>query len=75
MRNKKGKTIGKNIRPFVSALSFDQTDYRIDISSRFGSNGGVSPWEILKNVIGLPDEMAKRTKIIKTAPIFADRKL
>jgi len=75
MRNKKGKTIEKNIRPFVSTLSFDRTDYRIDISSRFGSDGGVSPWEILKNVIGLPDEMAKRAKIMKTAPIFTDRKL
>jgi len=74
-RNKKGKTIRKNIRPFVSTLSFDQADYRIHMSSRFGSDGGVSPWEILKNVIGLPDETAKRAKIMKTAPIFAERKL
>jgi len=75
MRNKKGKKIEKNIRSFVNTLSFDRKDYRIDMSSSFGSDGGVSPWEILKNVIGLPDETAKRTKIMKTAPIFAERKL
>jgi len=44
------------------------------MTSRVLSNGGVNPWEILKNVILLDEEAAKLTRIIKTAPILSDRK-
>jgi radical SAM-linked protein len=73
-RKKKGKTIEKNIRPFVNTLSLNRMSYSIDMSLHFGSDGGANPWEILKNVIGLDDETAKSTKVIKTAPILSDRK-
>jgi radical SAM family uncharacterized protein/radical SAM-linked protein len=74
MSKKKGKTVEKNLRPFVNSLSFNRTNYSIDMSLRFGSDGGANPWEILKNVMGLDDETVKSTKVIKTTPILSDRK-
>jgi len=74
IRKKKGKTIEKNIRPFVNTLSFNSMNYSIDMSLHFGSDGGANPWEILKRVIGLDDETAQSTRVIKIAPILSDRK-
>lgn len=74
IRKNKGKMVEKNIRPFVNTLSFNRTNYSIDMSLHFGSDGGTNPLEILKNVIGLDDETAKSTKVIKTASILSDRK-
>jgi len=73
-RTRKGKTVTKNIRPFVAEVSFDESEYKIDLSVAIGSNGGVTPREILKSVIGLDDDTLKTTKVCKVAPIFADRK-
>ncbi len=73
-KEKKGRTTSKNIRPFVAELSFNENDSSLVMTSRVLSNGGVNPWEILKNVILLDEEAAKLTRIIKTAPILSDRK-
>lgn len=69
-KERKGKSTRKNIRPLVDSIVFESDDYVIEMTSRAGTNGGVSPWEILKNVIGLPHNAARTTRIIKTASIF-----
>ncbi|HEU18196.1 MAG TPA: TIGR03960 family B12-binding radical SAM protein [Deltaproteobacteria bacterium] len=73
-KEKKGKQTCKNIRPFVTDLKFNENDRSLVMTSRVLVNGGVNPWEILKNVIGIDDETAKLTRIVKTAPILSDGK-
>jgi len=65
-REKKGRQIEKNIRPFVNTISFDRQANRIKASLSFGKEGGVRPAEILTHVLGLDAEAAKRARIIKT---------
>jgi hypothetical protein len=70
-REKKGKATSRNIRSFVADLSFNEDDSSLVMTSRILANGTVNPWEILKNVIGIDEKMAKLARIVKTAPILA----
>jgi radical SAM family uncharacterized protein/radical SAM-linked protein len=70
-REKKGKTTRRNIRPFISQLSFNEDDASLVMMSRIMANGTVNPWEILRNVIGIDEKAAALTRIVKTAPILA----
>jgi radical SAM family uncharacterized protein/radical SAM-linked protein len=71
-RDKKGKQIKKNIRPFVDTLFFDRKNNRIEVSLLFGKEGGVRPFEILTRILGMDNDMAKMAQIIKTDTIFHD---
>ena len=69
-REKKGKRIEKNIRPFVDTISFDRKNNSIKVSLFFGREGGVRPSEILSHILGLDNEMVKMARIIKTGTTF-----
>lgn len=69
-RTKKDLTVERNIRPLVRRLTYDAPHASFHMELFTGPEGGVRPSEILIHVIGLDDDTAKRTKVVKTGTIL-----
>jgi len=72
IRESKGKSTVKDIRPFVTGLSLDRSDRSIRLSTRFGPEGTARPSEILTGVLGLSSDALRRIRIVKSATLLAD---
>jgi radical SAM family uncharacterized protein/radical SAM-linked protein len=68
-REKDGKTVAKEIRPFVASLSLDRPSLRIRLAAHAGPKGTVRPAEILSDVLGLSGTALRSVRIIKKALI------
>jgi radical SAM family uncharacterized protein/radical SAM-linked protein len=64
----------KDIRYLINDMSFDRENYKINLSISINSSGSVKPREILSEVMGLDDDMARMSRIIKTGTIFSVRR-
>ena len=73
-RESKGKTITKDIRPFVTDLRLDREAREIVLSADFGPKGTVRPQDILTGVCGIGAEQARTARILKTGTLFAGAK-
>jgi len=73
-RESKGKTVVKDIRPFVTELRLDWGAREIVLSAAFGPKGTVRPQDILTGVCGIAAERARTARILKTGTFFADAK-
>ena len=71
-RETNGKSVIKDIRPFVTDLALDRAGRRIHLSARFGPEGTVRPAEVLTGVLGLSPEAVHKIRIVKTGTLFAD---
>ena len=71
VREAKGKTTAKEIRPFVADLSLDRGGRRIRLSAHMSPAGTVRPAEILSSVLGLAAEALHRVRIVKSATRLA----
>lgn len=71
-READGKTVMKEIRPLVSALTLDRSSHRILLSAHFGPEGTVRPTELLTSLFGFSHKAARGTRIIKKATHLAD---
>jgi radical SAM-linked protein len=71
-RETKGKSVIKEIRPFVTDLALDRLSRRMLLSARFGPEGTVRPAEVLTGVLGLSAEALHRMRIVKTGTQLAD---
>jgi radical SAM family uncharacterized protein/radical SAM-linked protein len=71
-RESKGKSVVKDIRPFVVTIALDGSSHRIRLSARFGPEGTVRPAELLTGALGLSPETLHRTRIVKTGVRLAD---
>ena len=69
-RTKKDRTFERNIRPLVKRLTYDAPHAAFHMELFTGPEGGVRPSEILIHVIGLDDDTAKMTKVVKTGTIL-----
>jgi radical SAM family uncharacterized protein/radical SAM-linked protein len=71
-RETKGKSVIKEIRPFVTDLALDRLGRRMLLSARFGPKGTVRPAEVLTGVLGLSAEALHRMRIVKTGTQLSD---
>jgi radical SAM-linked protein len=71
IRESKGKTVLKNIRPLLKALSLDEQSRTITMAAMIGEGGAaVRPIDILTAVLGLDSDTANTFRIIKTDTFF-----
>jgi len=70
VRSHKGKTVVKDIRAFVSRLSFARETGEMKLSVSIGLQGTVRPQELLTEVIGLAEEEVARVRIVKIETLF-----
>jgi len=73
-RESKGKTVVRDIRPFVTELRLDREACEIVLSTGFGPQGTVRPQDILTGVCGIGAEQARTARILKTGTLFATAK-
>lgn len=73
-RESKGKTVTRDIRPFVTELRLDREAREIVLSADFGPKGTVRPQDILTGVCGIGAELARTARILKTGTLFAAEK-
>jgi radical SAM family uncharacterized protein/radical SAM-linked protein len=69
IREAKGKSSEKNIRPLVEKLSLEDHAV-IEMALRFGPEGSVRPADILTQVLGLNRELVKTLCIVKVGTLF-----
>jgi len=71
-RKRKGKTVIRDIRPFVESLSFDDGLGTLFAVLLFSLTGGLSPRDLLTAIVGLDPRDAASAYIVKTDVIFAE---
>ncbi|HOG07792.1 MAG: TIGR03960 family B12-binding radical SAM protein [Syntrophales bacterium] len=67
VREGKGKTQTRDIRPYVADLKWAPEARRLTASVRFDARGAVRPSELLIHVLKLPEATAREARIVKTA--------
>jgi radical SAM-linked protein len=69
-RISKGKSITKDIRPFVQSAILDPLDKKITLSLLFAQNGSVRPTDIITHVLGFAADEAGKIRVIKTKTVL-----
>jgi radical SAM-linked protein len=67
VREGKGKTQTRDIRPYVADLQWAPEARRLTAAVRFDARGAVRPSELLIHVLKLPEATAREARIVKTA--------
>ena len=70
-RQSKGKTVIRDIRPFVEGMAFNAPEKKVAVTLRHAQAGSVRPIDILQHILGFTAEETQRVYIIKTKTILA----
>ncbi len=70
-RPAKGKTIRRDIRPFVESLTFSRETNIIRATLLFSQTGSVRPIDLLTRVFALSTDEAAAVRVVKTATLLA----
>jgi radical SAM family uncharacterized protein/radical SAM-linked protein len=73
IRQGKDKARRKNIRPYVGRLVMDRQVHKIFLLLLQTEGGTARPLEILTHVLGLEEEEARRSRVIKKSTLFGDK--
>jgi homoserine trans-succinylase len=66
----KGKTISKNIRPFVEQLIIQPMEKKIELTVRHSQHGSARPMDIIVNILSFSAEESKQIRIVKTKTLL-----
>jgi radical SAM-linked protein len=70
-KEKEGKTIIRDIRPLVKAITLDRENRRLHISLSIINGASVKPADILTRVLGMDADAAEMMRVLKTDTHFA----
>ena len=70
-RVSKGKTVTRDIRPFVEAMSISAGEKTVALTVRHAQTGSVRPVDILRHVLGFSEEETHRIGVVKKKTILA----
>jgi radical SAM-linked protein len=69
-RQAKGKTVTRDIRPFVEALTLNAEEKKVAITLRHAQTGSVRPIDIIQHILGFPTDQTQQVYMIKTKTIL-----
>ncbi len=69
-REAKGKTVRRDIRPFVERISLNRETKTIRATVRFSQTGSVRPVDLLSKVLGFSDLEIAAVRIVRTATLL-----
>jgi radical SAM-linked protein len=69
-RLSKGKTITKDIRPFIESILLDTDGKKVDLTLRHAQSGSARPIDIITNVLGYKNDQINQIRIVKTQTIL-----
>ncbi len=70
-RQSKGKTVTRDIRPFVEALALNAPEKKVAITLHHAQTGSTRPIDIIEHVLGFAAKEAQRVLIVKTRTVLA----
>ena len=69
-RLSKGKTITKDIRPFIESMSLDTVSKKVDLTVRHAQSGSARPVDIITNILGYNTGQLSQIRVVKTETIL-----
>jgi radical SAM-linked protein len=69
-RQSKGKTVTRDIRPFVEAIILNAGEKKVTTTLRHAQTGSVRPIDIIQHILGFPADQAQQVYVIKTKTIL-----
>jgi len=69
-RLSKGKTITKDIRPFIESMSLDNINKKVDLTIRHAQSGSARPVDIITNILGYNTGELGQVRVIKTETVL-----
>jgi len=69
-RLSKGKTITKDIRPFIESMSLDIVSKKVDLTVRHAQSGSARPVDIITNILGYNTNQLGQIRVVKTETIL-----
>jgi len=69
-RTSKGKTISRDIRPFVDAMTLNAGEKKVAVTLRHAQTGSVRPLDIIQHILGFPTDQTQQVSVIKTKTIL-----
>jgi radical SAM family uncharacterized protein/radical SAM-linked protein len=70
-RTSKGKTISRDIRPFVDAMTLNAREKKVAVTLRHAQTGSVRPLDIIQHILGFPADQTLQVYVIKTSTVLA----
>jgi len=69
-RQAKGKTITRDIRPFVETITLNAGEKKVTTTLRHAQAGSVRPIDIIQHILGFPADQAQQVYVIKTKTLL-----
>ena len=69
-RQSKGKTITRDIRPFVEAIILRVDEKKVETTLRHAQSGSVRPIDVIQHILGFPASQAQSIGVIKTSTLL-----
>ncbi|MEI6142253.1 MAG: DUF2344 domain-containing protein [Mariniphaga sp.] len=69
-RMSKGKTITKDIRPFIESMSLDAVSKKVDLTIRHAQSGSARPVDIITNILGYNTGELGQVRVIKMETVL-----
>ncbi|MHB8139004.1 MAG: TIGR03960 family B12-binding radical SAM protein [Smithellaceae bacterium] len=69
-RQSKGKTVTRDIRPFVEAITLNAGEKKVTTTLRHAQTGSVRPIDLIQHILGFPADQAQQVYVTKTKTIL-----
>jgi radical SAM family uncharacterized protein/radical SAM-linked protein len=69
-RLSKGKTVTKNIRPFIEKIALDTSGKKVEFTVRQTQEGSARPTDIITHVLGFNTEEGLQIRVVKTRTLL-----
>lgn len=69
-RLSKGKTVTKNIRPFIEKIALDISVKKVEFTVRQTQEGSARPTDIITHVLGFNTEEGLQIRVVKTRTLL-----
>jgi radical SAM family uncharacterized protein/radical SAM-linked protein len=69
-RLSKGKTITKDIRPFIVSMMLDPAGKKVDLTVLHAQSGSARPVDIITNILGYNTDQISQIRVVKTKTIL-----
>jgi len=69
-RQSKGKTITRDIHPFIEAITLKAEEKKVTTTLRHAQTGSVRPIDIIQHVLGFPADQAQQVYVTKTKTLL-----
>ncbi len=69
-RQSKGKTVTRDIRPFVEAITLNAGEKKVTTTLRHAQAGSVRPIDIIQHILGFPADQTQQVYVIKTKTLL-----